>query len=336
MERRLFRPWMVYCSFIFLAGFLAATSSAHAQTKDMTLALDWMVNGSHAPFYVAVDKGFYKSAGFNVEIVRGYGSGDTVKKVAAKLAAMGICDFATLVTSVVREKTPVKAVAAVYGKAMLGILYLKESGIKVPKDLEGRKIARSASGASVNMFPAFIRANQMDRSKISEVVVDATSFLPMLLSRQVDAVLEQSVHQGRFQKAAEEGGQKVTVMAMLYSDFGLETYGNVIFTQNDLIEKDPKMVRDFVQASLKGLAYSFDHPEESVSILSKTNPQVTKERSLEELVAMKATWTDATLKAGLGFMSPERTKVSVDNVVSALGLEKPESIDLVYDGKFVK
>jgi NitT/TauT family transport system substrate-binding protein len=268
--------------------------------------------------------------------VRGYGSGDTVKKVAAKRATLGVCDFATLVTSVVREKTPVKAVSAVYGKAMLGILYLKESGIKAPKDLEGRKIARSASGASVNMFPAFIKANQIDRSKISEVVVDATSFLPMLLSRQVDAVLEQSVHQGRFQKAAEEGGQKVTVMAMLYSDFGLETYGNVIFAHTDLIEKEPKMVKDFVQASIKGLAYAFDYPEESISMISKANPQITKERALEELMAMKATWTDAMLKAGLGFMSPERTKVSVDNVVNALALEKPESINLVYDSRFVK
>ncbi len=336
MEKKLGLHFSVALSLILLVTLLSASSPAHAQVKDITLALDWMVNGSHAPFYVAVDKGFYKSAGFNVEIVRGYGSGDTVKKVAAKLAGMGICDFATMVTSVIREKTPVKAVAAVYGKAMLGILYLKESGIKTPKDLEGRKIARSASGASVNMFPAFIKANGIDRSKITEVVVDATSFLPMLLSRQVDAVLEQSVHQGRFQKAADEGGQKVTVMSMLYSDFGLETYGNVIFTHNDLIEKEPKMVKDFVQASLKGLAYSFDHPEEAVGILSKMVPQVTKERAMEELLAMKATWSDDMLKVGLGYMTPERTKVSVDNIVNALALEKPSSMNLFYDNRFVK
>jgi NitT/TauT family transport system substrate-binding protein len=336
MEKKLRSYFSIGLSIILLATVLSAASSAHAQTKDINLVLDWMVNGSHTPFFVAVDKGFYKSAGFNVEIVRGYGSGDTVKRVGAKKATMGICDFATLTTSVVREKTPVKAVAAVYGRAMLGLLYLKESGIKAPNDLEGRKIASAASGASINMFPAFIKANKMDRSKISVVFMDATSFVPMLLSKKVDACLEQSIHQGKFQRAADEGGEKVTVMAMSYSDFGLETYGNVIFTHNDLIEKEPKMVRDFVQASLKGVAYSFDHPEESVSILSKTNPQVTKERALEELIAMKATWNDAMLKAGLGFMSPERTKVSVDNIISALSLEKPESINIVYDGKFVK
>ncbi|MBU2497578.1 MAG: ABC transporter substrate-binding protein [Proteobacteria bacterium] len=322
--------------FILLAVTMAVASSAHAQTKDVTLALDWMINGTHSPYYVALDKGYYKNAGFNVEIVRGYGSGDTVKKVAAKRATFGICDFATLVTSVIREKTPDKAVAAVYGKAMLGILYTEESGIKGPKDIEGRKLARSASGASVNMFPAFIGANQIDRSKIAEVVVDATSFLPLLLSGQVDAVLEQSIHRGRFQKAAEEGGQKVTIMSMLYSDFGLKTYGNVISAHNDLIEKEPKMVKDFVQASLKGLAYAFEHPEEAVSVIAKRNPQITKDRALEELLAVKATWSDAMLKAGLGYMSPEMTEISVNNIVKALSLQKPESIDIVYDNRFAK
>jgi NitT/TauT family transport system substrate-binding protein len=76
---------------------------------------------------------------------------------------------------------------------------------------------------------------------------------------------------------------------MLYSDFGLETYGNVILAQNDLIEKDPALVKNLVQASLRGLAYSFDHPDEAISILAKTNPQVTQERAIEELIAVKET-----------------------------------------------
>jgi NitT/TauT family transport system substrate-binding protein len=280
---------LVVCAFVVTAMIFLNLEVVGAQVKEVTFAMDWMINGSHAPYFVAVEKGFYKDAGLKVEIVRGYGTGDTVKKVASKNAAFGVADFAGLVGSVVRENTPVKAVAAVYGRAMLGLLYLKESGIKSPKDIEGRKIARSASGASVLMFPAFIKANNLDRSKMTEVVVDAASFLPMLLSRQVDAVLEQSVHQGRFQKAAEEGGQKVTVRAMLYSDFGLETYGNVILAQNDLIEKDPALVKNLVQASLRGLAYSFDHPDEAISILAKTNPQVTQERAIEELIAVKET-----------------------------------------------
>jgi len=335
MGRKILSGLAAGCLLVIMA-FVTAVPSAHAQMKDITLALDWMINGTHSPYYVAADKGYYKDAGFNVEIVRGYGSGDTVKKVAAKRATFGICDFATLVTSVIREKTPDKAVAAVYGKAMLGILYTKESGIKEPKDLEGKKLGRSASGASVNMFPAFIAANHLDRSKITEVVVDATSFLPMLLSGQVDAVLEQSIHKGRFQKAADEGGQKVTIMSMLYSDFGLRTYGNVIATNTDLIMQDPKMVKGFVQASLKGLAYAFKNPEEAVSIIAKINPQISKDRALEELLAVKATWSDDMLKAGLGYMTPEMTEISVDNIVKALNLQKPESIDLVYDNRFVK
>lgn len=326
-----------YAGLFLLAIFVFLfISYSMANAQDITFAMDWMINGTHAPYYVALDKGFYKEAGLKVEIVRGYGSGDTVKKVAAKRATFGVCDFGALVTSVTREKTPVKALAAVYGKAMLGILYLKESGIKTPKDLEGRVLGRSASGAGVIMLPAFIKANNIDRSKIKEVVVDATSFLPMLLSKQVDAVVEQKIHEGRFQKAAEEGGQKVTVMCMLYSDFGLETYGNVIFTHNEIIDKDPALIKKFLQASLKGLTYAFANPEESVAILSKTNPQVTKERAMEELLAVKGTWSPEMLKTGLGFMTQERTRNSVDSITRALDLKKPESLDLIYTDRLVK
>ena len=66
------------------------------------------------------------------------------------------------------------------------------------------------------------------------------------------------------------------------------------------------------------------------------NPQVTKERAIEEIMAVKTTWTEAFRKTGLGFMTPERTKISVENIVNALTLEKPKSIDSLYDAKFAK
>lgn len=321
--------------FVIVAAISMPFSGAHAQTQDVTLALDIIVNGTHAPFIVAVDKGYYKDAGLKVEIVRGYGSGDTVKKVAAKMATFGICDFGTMVTSVAREKTPVKALAVEYARATLGVFYLKGSGIKVPKDLEGRKIGRSAGGASANMLPLFLNSNNLDRKKITEVVIDSASFVPMFLSKQVDAVLQQSVHVGRYQKALDDSGIKDTVMYMLFADYGLDTYGNVIITHNDLIEKTPLLVKKFVQASIKGLTYSFGHPEESVSIIEKLYPEVTKERAIEELLAIKALWTEDVLKSGLGFMTPERTKISVESIAKALNLGRVEPIN-VYNNSFVK
>ena len=178
------------CGSAVLALMLFAMCGAPVRAADnVALALDWVVGGVHAGYYVAKAKGYYKDSGLDVSIARGFGSGDTIKRVAAGSATFGIADTSALITALANENVPVKIVSMVYDHATVGIIYLKESGIRKPADLIGRKIGRSASGASVNMFPGFLKANNLDRSKIHEVVVDGATFLPLLMSGQVDAVL---------------------------------------------------------------------------------------------------------------------------------------------------
>src|SRR5262249_42220882 len=62
-----------------------------AQAADqVTLALDWIVNGTHAGYFVALDKGFYAGNNLDVSIARGYGSGDTIKRLAAGRANFAV------------------------------------------------------------------------------------------------------------------------------------------------------------------------------------------------------------------------------------------------------
>jgi NMT1/THI5 like len=91
------------------------------------------------------------------------------------------------------------------------------------------------------MFPGFLKANDIERGKIREVVVDGANFLPMLMSGQVDAVLEQSINIGKFRRIAAEQGK--TALTMRYSDFGLEGYGNAILTQPATMQNRPDLVR---------------------------------------------------------------------------------------------
>src|SRR5262245_3891911 len=68
-------------------------ASAQADTA-LKMRLDWLVNGYHAPFYVALDKGWYKEAGLDVTLEPGRGSGDTVKLVGAGNAELGFANAA--------------------------------------------------------------------------------------------------------------------------------------------------------------------------------------------------------------------------------------------------
>jgi NitT/TauT family transport system substrate-binding protein len=300
----------------------------------VTFALDWIVNGTHAGYIVALDKGYYAENNLAVTIARGYGSGDTIKRLAAGRATFAVADMGALVGARANEDVPIKALAAVYGKAALGLLYLRESGIRAPKDLEGRTLGRSAAGATVLMLPGFFKVNGIDRQKIKEVIIDATSFLPMLLSRKVDAVTEQRIHLPRFQKAAQKQG--LHVEAITFSDFGLVAYGNVLMTTDALIQQNPDLVRRFVHATLKGLAFAFDKPDEAVAILQKHHREVDPEFSKDELLTTRElAWSDEARAKGLGTMSPEKMTATRDVVTAALSLKRVVPVDELYTNQFL-
>jgi NitT/TauT family transport system substrate-binding protein len=300
---------------------------------DVTLALDWVVGGTHTPYFVAVDKGFYASQNLAVTVSRGYGSGDTIKRVASGRAAFGIADMGALVAARANDGVPVKAVLGVYGKAALGILYIRESGIKGPKDLEGRTLARSASGASVIMLPAFLKANGVEREKIREVIVDGSALLPMLISRKADAVTEQAIQAPRFQKLAEKEGLHVD--AMQYSNNGLVTHGNAVMVADSLAQGNPDLVRRFLQATARGLAYAFERPDEAVEIMQKYNREVEPEPAKAELLIMKGLVSPEAATRGLGYMSPEVMTATRDVVTQALALKRVVPPQELYTNEFL-
>ena len=315
------------------AAVLAAPATAKA-ADEVKFSLDWVLNGTHAGYFTALAKGYYREAGLEVTISRGFGSGDTVKRVGSGAATFGVADTGTVIASLANEDIPVRIVAMIYQKATLGLIYLEASGIKKPQDLEGRTIGRSASGASVTMFPGFLKANNIERSKIHEVVVDGATYLPLLLSRKVDAVLEQSVQLGHFKKAAAAQGQ--SAVAMRYSDYGLAAYGNAIIANPETLKDKPDMVRRFVAATLKGVAYALAHPEEAVAEMRKSNPEVEAEGAQGELVDMKeVSITPEVEKEGLGIVDAKHMTETRDIVTSALSLKQSVPVEQIFTTAFL-
>jgi len=314
------------------ATFAAPTAATAAD--EVKLSLDWVLNGTQAGYFTALANGYYRDAGLDVTISRGFGSGDTVKRVGAGAATFGIADTGAIIASIANEDIPVRIVAMIYQKATLGVIYLEQSGIKQPQDLEGRTIGRSASGASVNMFPGFLKANGIDRSKIHEVVVDGASYLPLLLSHKVDAVLEQSVQLGHFKKAA--AAQKETAIAMRYSDYGLPSYGNAIIASLATIKDNPDMVRRFVAATLKGVAYALAHPDEAVADMRKSNPEVEAEGAKDELIDMRdVSITPEVQKDGVGIVDAKQMTATRDIVTNALSLKRTVPVDRIFTTEFL-
>ncbi len=204
-----------------------------------------------------------------------------------------------------------------------------------PKDLEGRTIGRSASGASVNMFPAFLKANNIDRSKIREVVVDGATFVLLLMSGQADAVLEQSIVAGTPYdrcSAGQDRGSDALFRVWARRDTGMQSLRDVSTIQ----QKTRRGPTSSVEASLKGVAYSFAHPDEAVAILRKTNPEIDANVAKDELLELKnMESTDQIRELGLGYVDNGKMEKNRDNIAGPLALKRTVPVAEIYTNEFL-
>src|SRR5262244_1636468 len=123
---------------IAVSLLLTVAGPSRGAPKDVHFILDFMPDGFHAPYYVALDKGFFTEEGLAVKISRGYGSGDTVLKLAAGQYDIGLAAIGALITARANENAAVKGIMLYLTRDMLTMWVRDEGKITSPKDLEGK------------------------------------------------------------------------------------------------------------------------------------------------------------------------------------------------------
>jgi NitT/TauT family transport system substrate-binding protein len=306
---------------------LAATGIRSAEAADLNFITDFGFNGRHAYFYVAREKGYYKAEGFDVNFLRGQGSADAIKKVAAGLATFGFADAGSLVLARGNDGLPVKLVSIVYAKPPQAIFALKETGIASPKDIEGKTIADTASSSVRLLFPAFAKAAGIDASKVKWVVAEGSALPSLLANGRVDAICQFSV--GEPLIAAAVAPREIARIA--YKDAGLNFYGNGIIASEETITQHPDQVRAFVRATIKGMKDAFANPAEAAAIMAKYQKELTpaviegETTLVGELAEVKG--------QKLGFIEPKSIAGTVDVISANFTLKNPvQPIDLFVPG----
>ena len=154
---------------VTLAGFGAGLGDAQAPQK-VVFALNWFAVGDHAAYWVAVDKGYYKAKGLDVELQNSKGSGDSIAKVDTNRADIGLAD-AVVVIPRVAQGARIKIVGAVFDLTPLNIWTRKDTGITKPKDLEGKLLAAPPGDSQRQLFPAFAKINGVDAAKVKWSII---------------------------------------------------------------------------------------------------------------------------------------------------------------------
>jgi NitT/TauT family transport system substrate-binding protein len=283
------------------------TAADKAKETPVTVRLDFIIGGNHAPWFVAREKGFYAKRGLNVSIQPGTGSADTIRTIASGGADVGFANVSTAIVGRSRG-APIVSVAQL-GYIAVTVLWRDESDIKSLKDLEGKSWAISPGQAQWFLLPALAKINNLNFASI-KVQETAPPLQPAaLLAKKADFI---TMFRASNDEVAEMAATKqgIRLKRIHMRDVGLDIYGSALIAKEEDIKRRPEMIRAYVEATMEGLRYTRDHQEEALGILLKLKPELDKEL------------TRIQIKNGV-----EEVFIPAESVVSVYGYMKPDVME---------
>jgi len=250
--------------FTFLLAAVTITSClSHEQDelREVILPVGYIPNVQFAPYYVAIDKGYYLEEGIDLKLQYGY------EIDAVSLVGTGEYPFAVVSGEQVllaREKgLPVTYVMNWYKDFPIGISVLKDSGIETLDDLRGKKIGIPAlQGASYIAYEGLMNFAGLSTADVDLEVIGFTQ-AEMLSTGKVDAVVIYAAN-----TPVQLRAQGIETNTFIVSDY-MHLIGNGIIVNDALMEKDPDFIESIVRATIKGIEFSAKSPEETYEICKK-------------------------------------------------------------------
>ena len=298
---------------LIIISFLFSITS-YADTK-IPFTLDWKFEGPSAPFFNAIDKGYFKEAGLDVEISPGKGSLDAIPKVATGSFPLGFADINSLIKFLDQNPgAPVTAIMMIYDKPPFAVIGRKSLGIKSPADLPGSVLGAPPPDGAWAQFPSFAKANDLDMNKIKVEPVGFPTREPMLAEGKVASVTGYSF--SSFLNLVRLGVPEDDITTILMADHGLKLYGNAIIVNTDFASSNAKVVKSFLGAVGKGWKDAVSNPSSAIDALVKRNPAADK--NLEErrfnLALTGNVMTDYVIKNGMGNIDKGRFEAAIDQL----------------------
>ena len=323
---------VIVVALIMLGG---GTPLQSGELSPANIRMDFIIGGKHAPWYVALEKGFYAKRGLAATIQASTGSADTLRTIGSGGADFGFADMATMIVAKSRG-TPVQA-AAQFGYVGATILWRDEGVIKGIKDLEGKSLAISPGQAQWFLMPAYCRINKIDFKAIKIQETAAPIQPATLATKKADFIIMfRASNDEVAELAASRVGLKLSRVFM--KDTGLDIYGTSLIVKDEDVKKRPEFVRAYVEATLEGLRYSRDHQEEALKILLKHKPELDPALTTLQL---KNALTEVFLpfesaQVGLGYMKPEIIDKTVKVTNEYFDVGRKVAVKEVYTNQFIK
>mgnify|MGYP001120080772 CR=1 FL=1 len=330
-----------------LKGFGVAAAAATATSlampaiaqglKKVSFTTSWIPEGPNLFAYVARDKGFWKKHGLDVSVARGSGSGAAAQTVSAGTFDFGMAATPTVIVQAAK-KLPITCIGQINYDALMGIGVLAGSPIRVPKDLEGKKLGASVTSGEYPFLPLYAEKAGIDLKKIEILQVDGKVRERTLVEKQVDAV--SAFATSTVPSLAPLG---TDVRFMPFSAVGIEFYGQSLTTQPARLKADRALCEAFVQGAMEAIAFTMTDFDESVAIFLKANSEVAISSTGKEYARIGLGLTNLTnlvpevKQNGFGWADPAKVATMADLVLkyaAGEGAVKPD-VGTLFTNDFV-
>ncbi|MEV0721675.1 ABC transporter substrate-binding protein [Micromonospora purpureochromogenes] len=277
--------------------------------------------------WVAKEKGFFKEAGFDVEIKPGQGTGSVIQTVVGGQADFGPIDLTggllQLGNGAAKDFV---VVAAIQQRTMAAVVTVEGKNIATPKDLEGKKLADTPTSVVRQLFPTYARLAGVDASKVTWVNGEAQTLMGTLASGTVDGIGQFVVGQ-----PTVEAVTKKKPVVLPYSEVMQDLYGNALITSSKLAKEKPEMVKRFTAALLKGLEYALANPQEAAELLKKNVAATNPAAAAAELQLMAGYVRSSNSGTAIGTLDNERVAKSIALLQGAGALKQNITPDQIID-----
>jgi NitT/TauT family transport system substrate-binding protein len=314
---------------VTLSAALAASSTALAQEK-VTFNMSWLPQGSVVGVAVAADQGWFKEAGLDVTMIRGYGGNRTANELDQGQFEIGYVDPISLVLNR-SNGGKIRMIGAINTQWPGGVCFLSDKHkITTLDDMKGLQMGGGSASPVQQVVPAWLELNGKPRDFIHMLRLDPAVIDVSLIEGKIDlAECWRASNVPILKKRAKTAG--VQLGSIAYSAYKLDAYGSGFAAREETIDKHPDMLRKFLAASYRGYDLARGRPDQAADIMVKMFPTLERAIVLEQIHDINQLIVDKDMVGkGLGYLRDDRMGSTVSFVDKAFDLRGKVKLSDTY------
>nr|WP_246055236.1 ABC transporter substrate-binding protein [Pseudalkalibacillus caeni] len=231
--------------------------------KEVSIMLDWYPNAVHSYLYVAQEKGYFEDEGVKVDIQFPANPTDPLNLAASGKVTLGLYYQPDVIIARANEKVPVKSVASIVRSPLNHVVFMEDSPIQSPKDLEGKTVGYPGIPLNEALLQTMVENDGGDFSKVDMVDV-GFELGSSIVSEKVDAVIGAYINHEV--PVLKHKGYDTRYFNPV--DYGVPAYNEIVLvTGDETWKKDKDAIQAFWRAAEKGYQFMKANPDEALNIL---------------------------------------------------------------------